>query len=531
MVSQEIESHLTLAKTRLQSFTKRLQMVINGTSKNDVCSWWLNHIHEETDQFLKKQGFDLEALPPDYTDTPPKDISIVERNQQILMELLKVDEDNGDRGDDGDDGKCDGESKHSDESLDQFVDETVQRVYERLDELMSEMEFVLQRGWESFILDEFRFEYSESDFDSLRKDYEYLKKVKAMDQQIKMEEKKGKEKKRVEMSEVVPVAGLVMARFHIYDCEISTILDLWGQKKIAFSKSHVAFPAEYLSICERKRKNTGTSKMIEPAVSRDELSEMRQGMCSFLQDSSRSSLSSDYPSLIDAAELPLPEESGARGFLEFCLETKPDSPTPEDDLDDVQFENTEGPLLSPEVLIFGERSQKEAAFVEEPQQPISSPKKSLFFWRSPPPKKRPIANPVERGFSFSNQFQSVSPPAFPPQNLNLSPPSKSKLQKLQQVSVSLYSQSSVSDKDRHSIHTPPLQQQVSQPFPFHGLANSSDSRKNRESKSYLSVSPTGPSGFSYHPSFPRSANSPQLSVNRRKGSSPKSPQRNEKRDN
>ena len=383
-------------------------MVINGTSKNYVCSWWLNHIHEETDQFLKKRGFDLEALPPDYTDTPPKDISIVERNQQILMELLKVDEDNGDRGDDGDDGddeKRDGESKHSDESLDHFVDETVQRVYEKLDDLMSEMEFVLQRGWEFFILDEFRFEYSESDLDSLRKDYEYLKKVKAMDQQIKMEEKKGKEKKRVEMSEVVPVAGLVMARFHIYDCEISTALDLWGQKKkpiLQKSESYVVFPAEYLSFAQNKGSN-GSSSILEPRESRaeDESFQMRQELCSFLE---RSSSSSSMTRSQD--EEPRVSLSGARGFLEYCLEAK----TEEEKLDELfEVEDPETTLLRAEELIFGERGSQ-----DEPRFPSPNP----LGFASPQHQ-----SPRRMSYDFRHQSMDLGPSTgqdtkSPPKSLN-----------------------------------------------------------------------------------------------------------------
>ena len=33
--------------------------------------------------------------------------------------------------------------------------------------------------------------------------------------------------KKLELSEAVPVAGLVMARIHIYECECLTALDLW----------------------------------------------------------------------------------------------------------------------------------------------------------------------------------------------------------------------------------------------------------------------------------------------------------------
>ena len=91
---------------------------------------------------------------------------------------------------------------------------------------------------------------SEEAMVAVQKDFEYLKKMKLMDKDIikkRKREKKGKKNKgeeeegeeaekkkkegRFEMTDVVPVAGLIMARFTMYECEHLTALELWGKCK------------------------------------------------------------------------------------------------------------------------------------------------------------------------------------------------------------------------------------------------------------------------------------------------------------
>ena len=62
----------------------------------------------------------------------------------------------------------------------------------------------------------------------IKRDYEYLVKMKEMDLEIEREKREGKrEKKKLELSVVVPVAGLVMARFHMLFCEVNTAIEHW----------------------------------------------------------------------------------------------------------------------------------------------------------------------------------------------------------------------------------------------------------------------------------------------------------------
>ena len=124
--------------------------------------------------------------------------------------------------------------------IETFVEKTTEEVYRIMNQLVREIEFVLSKSWTASnrITD-----YSEESLVRLEKDLSYLKKMKAMDEEIREESRMRREgeeeereggdgggerkKKKLVMSDVVPVAGLVMARFHIYECECATVLDLW----------------------------------------------------------------------------------------------------------------------------------------------------------------------------------------------------------------------------------------------------------------------------------------------------------------
>jgi len=56
--------------------------------------------------------------------------------------------------------------------------------------------------------------------------------MKEMDGKIREKWRKGlPELEKVEMSDVVPVAGLIQARFSILYCELQTVLDMWASDR------------------------------------------------------------------------------------------------------------------------------------------------------------------------------------------------------------------------------------------------------------------------------------------------------------
>ena len=114
--------------------------------------------------------------------------------------------------------------------LGKFVKETTAEVYEKLNVLIEEFEFISSVA-ESFLV-EFDCSFAKEQRESLLSDLQYLQRVKAMDEEIKRKRQEGDlDGKRSEMTDVVPVSGLVMARFHILETECHTTLEIWGKKK------------------------------------------------------------------------------------------------------------------------------------------------------------------------------------------------------------------------------------------------------------------------------------------------------------
>lgn len=60
------------------------------------------------------------------------------------------------------------------------------------------------------------------------------------------------------MSSIVPIAGLVMARFHILECELRTVMEMWGSSKRNFLTQPNLIPPGKTIIDEiRQRGNKG----------------------------------------------------------------------------------------------------------------------------------------------------------------------------------------------------------------------------------------------------------------------------------
>jgi hypothetical protein len=64
-----------------------------------------------------------------------------------------------------------------------------------------------------------------------RSDLEYLEEMQRMDTEIKRNLREEKQKyANFTLTHVVPVAGLIMARITITECELRTAVEIWGKK-------------------------------------------------------------------------------------------------------------------------------------------------------------------------------------------------------------------------------------------------------------------------------------------------------------
>ena len=159
------------------------------------------------DRYLQKCGYSPDAMAYDYMRDPPRDLAKVKENHNIIQNQFKSDN----------------------MLLDPFVEKITNEVYKKLDVLIGELEFMSSLRWKELPL---KWGMIENEIECMEEDLRYLKKVRDMDEEIKKKRREGSvQGKHSEMTNVVPVAGLIMARFHILETEAHTALEIWDKKK------------------------------------------------------------------------------------------------------------------------------------------------------------------------------------------------------------------------------------------------------------------------------------------------------------
>ena len=178
-------------------------------------------------------GYVPDALPYNYTDVPPTDLSIVIANLTLLKEIIRGEKEGGENNEGGDQGKegggeCGGEDEDSQaekkRALRALIRSITHTVYEVVSLLVSDMSLLVtddfdwgvarrgvrERGGEGS---------GGGEKEGVRRDLEYLVEMKGMDEEIEKgweEEEAGRGggggAKKLEMTAVVPISGLVMGR-------------------------------------------------------------------------------------------------------------------------------------------------------------------------------------------------------------------------------------------------------------------------------------------------------------------------------
>lgn len=46
--------------------------LLNGSIKNEMTQWWLQLIATKVENFVEEKGYDMDAVPYDYLEMPPK---------------------------------------------------------------------------------------------------------------------------------------------------------------------------------------------------------------------------------------------------------------------------------------------------------------------------------------------------------------------------------------------------------------------------------------------------------------------------
>jgi hypothetical protein len=209
-VFREIQRYYEFFDSHFDNICNRLADVVDGSRKERVTDWWLRLIDEKSKSLLREKGFVEGAVPYNYLDEPPSDLAIVSNNLEIVTQLM---------------------SGSDFEVLRTLISQVTSEIYREVDLLIAELEFVLKLQVDDVINPICDVSLpSDHQRMSLQNDLDYLKTMKVMDEEIRQRELDSKIK--VEMSQVVPIGGLIMARFHILECELRTTLFQWNPSRL-----------------------------------------------------------------------------------------------------------------------------------------------------------------------------------------------------------------------------------------------------------------------------------------------------------
>ncbi|MDP2436151.1 MAG: hypothetical protein Q8P67_10445, partial [archaeon] len=205
--------------------TLRLQMkhLMDGRSKRQLTDWWLGKIEDAVHAWLRERGYDFDAIPEHYTHQPPRDHQAVHNNLKLVQEVLdrKLDMHNVQ-------AFLENLKNEIYPKIDQFVDYARISIFAQLNlkdkdfEPTEVLELLAQatddtleptiRAWISDML----------------KDILYLEEMREME--------KVSEPGKLQLSNVVPIGGLILSCFFRIENELKTIEDLWPDPKILASK-------------------------------------------------------------------------------------------------------------------------------------------------------------------------------------------------------------------------------------------------------------------------------------------------------
>jgi len=250
LIKWRLQNLVTQANFTLDELRKRVFRVIDGTRKNELTDWWLAHIERKTDLFLLSRGYVKDAVPDNYLQAPPNDMQAVEDNLKLIAEILDPLNDAHD--------------------IISFVYSLRHEIYEKMNVFARELKLVISM--------EFDLDPNQWDQDSVRElimarlrdtsqidritlnymlsalaDLQYLHEMKQLEAgfSCKKTSSTGDEETNpggFVMTNVVPVSGLIMARFHMIRNECMTVVELWKPTAAQSNKHLKAVDGAHLSV-------------------------------------------------------------------------------------------------------------------------------------------------------------------------------------------------------------------------------------------------------------------------------------------
>src|SRR5206468_793058 len=101
-------------------------------------------------------------------------------------------------------------------------------VYEKMSVLMDEIKFTVNGEWRRYVPE---IEMTDAQAKNLQDDLDYLMEVKAMDDELDQLRMSGdRSAQPLTITAVVPVAGLIIARFYVHAVNFTNALERWESR-------------------------------------------------------------------------------------------------------------------------------------------------------------------------------------------------------------------------------------------------------------------------------------------------------------
>lgn len=85
IVMEEFRKMFQSADVKLTLLRERMEMILDGRRKRQLCEWWLTLIESEANDFLQQHGFVANSLPFNYLSVPPADLEVVKSNYLLIQ--------------------------------------------------------------------------------------------------------------------------------------------------------------------------------------------------------------------------------------------------------------------------------------------------------------------------------------------------------------------------------------------------------------------------------------------------------------
>lgn len=233
---KHIQAAVSVADENFINWESMRKTVLNGVKKRELTEWYLDHIENSVDEWLKTtHGFDFDAIPPNYLEHPPRGghLHHVRDNVFIIEQVKSMD--------------------NAKFSPLQLMSSLRSEVYVKIDEFLDNLCVIISEKLNlavdfgnirticSGIMDE-SIKLDQDDPETAwicecMKDVDYILEMKDCEEITFT-------KKKLQLSRVVPITGLIFSRFLRIENELMTVLDVWAHLDRVQPKATEEKPAD-----------------------------------------------------------------------------------------------------------------------------------------------------------------------------------------------------------------------------------------------------------------------------------------------